>query len=148
MRLALDIDNTITAVPEFFSEITSSNFFDRIIIVTARSDHGDSRSYTEAQLAAWSIRYDALFFLDDSELAESSSKDQPLDWYQQFLIQKVNICRKERIDVIFDDDRVVVQLFREHAPEIQVFQSFPAEHQHELSETEQSRHRRNAVLHA
>ena len=45
-----------------------------------------------------------------------------LDWYQQYLWQKIKICLDRNVEIIFENDPKVVALFKEYAPEINVFQ--------------------------
>lgn len=82
MKIAIDIDDTITEAPEFFSALTQSmrEAGHEIHIVTAR-DETYHKTLTEDQLEDWDIEYDAL----------------------AFTVAKATYCHENDIDYAFDD---------------------------------------------
>jgi len=124
MRIALDIDDTITAIPEFFAALSAciEKSGGRVIIVSSRTDNQEVRIHTVKELAEYGIVYSELYLLPDSEAAKTLYDVQDLNWYQKYLYGKVEICKNEKINVVYDDDPQVLMLFQRHAPEIQVFQ--------------------------
>ena len=64
MHIALDIDQTITHAPAFFSTLTHALADATVTIVTVR----DRTDGAEETLRARNIRYDRLILSDDPEL--------------------------------------------------------------------------------
>ena len=122
MNLAIDIDDTITALPELFSAITKSQAVKKVIIVSSRSNLPEVRKTTRRELADLGIEYDSLYLLDTYEKAPSRCPHDDLDWHQKYLWQKVEICLKENIDIVFEDDLKVLSLFKRFAPHVQLIQ--------------------------
>jgi len=120
--LALDIDDTITTNPVFFATLSSAitDAGGRVIIVTSRTNAPETQLETERQLRKWKITYDALHVLDSAEHAAQACPHADLDWYQKYLWQKVDICLREGVGVVYDDDAKVIALFRRFAPGIHV----------------------------
>ena len=122
MNIAIDIDDTITAVPSLFAAVTRAQEVNRVIIVSSRTNRPEVRKLTEQELAGLGVRYDTLFLLDSYETAQANCPHDDLDWHQKYLWQKVDICLKEHIDIVFEDDAKVLSLFRRFAPSIQLVQ--------------------------
>jgi hypothetical protein len=68
------------------------------------------------------VRCDELHLLDDTPAARERCPHPDLDWYQKYLWQKVEICLREKIDAVFEDDPKVVALFKRYAPQIVILQ--------------------------
>jgi len=122
MNIGIDIDDTITALPEYFKELTNAftQKGHKIHIVTSRTDNDVARESTRKELAELGIVYSALYFLPDSKVAGTVCTHKELDWYQKYLWQKVDYCIKNKITIYFDDDKKVVELFSKYAPKIKV----------------------------
>lgn len=125
IALALDIDDTITARPEFFSFLTHAvrERGGRIFIVSTRHDVKEVRGETEALLASLGIVYDELYLIADMDVAQSICPHEDLDEYQRWVWQKVDYCLRNSVNVYFDDDEIVAQLFRRFAPDVQFFKA-------------------------
>ncbi len=125
IALALDIDDTITARPEFFSLLTHAvkERGGRVFIVSTRHDVKEVRADTDALLSSLGIGYDELHLIADMDEAQSICPHEDLDEYQRWVWQKVDYCLSKRVDVYFDDDEIVAQLFRRFAPDIQMFKA-------------------------
>lgn len=124
MNIALDIDGTITRQPEFFALLSEAVHVSggKVYIVTSRSSTAEVRSHTYAELQSYGIHYDDLILISDAQQDRIPCPHTDLDWYRQYLWQKVSVCRDREVDVVFEDDAKVVELFRTYAPRIQVFQ--------------------------
>ncbi len=123
MNIGLDIDDTITAQPEFFSMLTHSirQLGGKVYVVSTRMNTEDVREITEEMLKSYDVVYDELFLIASIKEAEKICPYDELDSYQKWVWQKVDYCQKKAVSVFFDDDQRVVELFRLFAPEIQVF---------------------------
>jgi uncharacterized HAD superfamily protein len=84
MRIALDIDGTITDHLEFFRFLSTAlrGHGHWIVIITYRS--ASARVRTEQELAQWGIVYDELYFVEAFE-------------------GKAHLCKLMEIDVFFED---------------------------------------------
>ncbi len=90
MRIAIDIDDTITRCPAFFSLVSRSVLAagHEVIILTYRED----REQTESDLDEWGIAYDELVMASSIELDRTG-----------FFEWKPKVCRDRRIDILFED---------------------------------------------
>lgn len=122
--LGLDVDDTITAAPEFFALLTKAvrRAGGRVCIVTSRGNSPEVVEATRAELEGYGIEFDEIDIIPDKEEEFIDCPHDDLDWYQRYLWQKVAICEARNVDVLFEDDPKVVRLFAKYAPEIQVFQ--------------------------
>ena len=122
MNIAIDIDDTITEVPQLFSLITEASLFKKVIIVSSRTNNEETRIITEKELSDTKIKYNKLFLLESFDVASNACPHDELDWYSKYLWQKVDICQKEQIDIVFEDDEKVITLFKKYVPSIKVIQ--------------------------
>jgi len=100
MRIALDIDGTITRHPEFFALISEALVAagHEVVVITFREDE----AMTRADLEAWGIRYERLF-LGHLDAVMEHGVDE---W-------KGTLCAKLGVDLFFEDDPGVLR----HVPE-------------------------------
>lgn len=122
VNLAFDIDDTITAKPELFAGLAGAPGVKKVLIVSSRGNSEESRRLTLVELETYGIRHHGLHLLEDGPEARNRCPHPDLDWYQKYLWQKVEICLRENIDVVFEDDEKVIDLFRRFAPKILVMQ--------------------------
>jgi hypothetical protein len=124
MNVGIDIDDTITAIPELFKELTNSFKAKghKIHIITSRTDEKEARIVTEKELSELGIVYNYLYFLPIYSVAKEACPHTELDWYQKYLWQKTDYCLKNDISIYFDDDIKVITLFNKYAPGIKVLQ--------------------------
>lgn len=90
MRIGLDLDGLLDERPDFFAFLSAALQAGGHFVAVLTYRDPESRARTEAQLAAWAIRYDELHFarsLDD----------------------KGRLCRELRIDLYFDDQDECIQ---------------------------------------
>ena len=122
MNIAFDIDDTITAMPELFAALSTSHGAGKVIIVSSRTNNAEVLRATREELHGYGVRYDRLYLIDDAAVARERCHHAELDWYQKYLWQKVEVCLLEKIDVVFEDDLKVIDLFKRYAPAILVLQ--------------------------
>lgn len=120
LNLAIDIDDTITAIPEFFRILTNNHGFKKVIIVSSRTNNDEARKATEEELSEYGVIYDKLILIDSMEKAAEICPHKELSWYDKYLWQKVNVCLQENVDVVFEDDPKVVDLFSRFAGKVKV----------------------------
>ena len=119
--ISLDIDDTITALPEYFSTLSCHAYTQggKVAIISSRMDAPEIRSETEIELSSYAIRYDDLYlFKAVDDMPECPHEE--LDWQDQYLWQKVAFARSAGVSVHYDDDDRVLDLFRKYVPEIEV----------------------------
>ena len=124
MNIALDIDGTITKIPALFRALSRSVRLEggRVYIVTSRSRTAEVEAETRKELRSYGVEFDELCIIADQKDDYLPCPHDDLDWYQKYLWQKVRVCLDREVDVIFEDDVKVIDLFETHAPRIQVFQ--------------------------
>ena len=124
MNIGIDIDDTITALPEFFKELTGSFRAKghKIHLITSRTDNAEVRKMTQAELQELGIKYDHLYFLPSYSAAKELCPHYELDWFQKYLWQKADYCLKNDISIYFDDDIKVIGIFKKYAHKTEVLQ--------------------------
>jgi hypothetical protein len=123
MNIALDIDGTITKLPEFFAILSRAirQSGGKVFIVTSRANSAGVRDATKEELASYGIAFDELFIIPDAGREQIPCPHGDLDWYQKYLWQKVAVCLERDVAIVFEDDDKVIALFKTYAPDIQVF---------------------------
>jgi len=121
--VALDIDGTITRLPEFFAILSRAVRADggKVHVITSRSNTDQVRRETLRELKSYGLEFDELFVIPDAPGERMPCPHDERDHYQQYLWQKVAACMDNGVDVVFEDDGKVVDLFRRFAPGIAVF---------------------------
>ena len=124
MNIALDIDDTITKSPSFFSLLSRSVRREgcRIYIITSRSNVDSVKEQTRQELLSYGVEFDELHVISNKDTGHVSCPYEELDWYQKYLWQKVSFCLDKAVSIVFEDDQKVIDLFKKYAPNIQVFQ--------------------------
>jgi hypothetical protein len=122
MNISIDIDGTITVVPALFAMLSSAVRASggKVIVVTSRSNAPEVWDKTRRELKEYGIESDELVIIPDGT-DRIPCPHMGLDWYQQYLWQKVAVCVERNVDVVFEDDEKVVDLFKRFAPCITVF---------------------------
>ena len=123
MRAGFDIDGTIFLHPGYFAELSRQIYIGggSVVVISSRMDTEENRLFTERQLREWSIRYEKLFLFKPFEEVEYLCPHSELDWYQQYLWQKVHHAKNENLDVFYDDDDHIINLFMDYASEIKIY---------------------------
>lgn len=117
MKIALDIDDTITKYPQFFSQLSLKH---DVIIVTSRSSTQESIEITEALLEGLNIKFSMIYFCDWSMDVNFDIPDE-LEGPDILLYQKVIACETEQVDALFDDDPTVQALIKKYLPQVSLF---------------------------
>jgi len=117
MKIALDIDDTITKYPQFFSQLSYEH---DVVIVTSRSNTQESIETTKELLEDLNIKFSMIYFCDWNMDAEFGVPDE-LEGSERLLYQKVLACRTEQVDALFDDDPTVQSLIKKHLPQVSLF---------------------------
>ncbi|MEC9357155.1 MAG: HAD family hydrolase [Pseudomonadota bacterium] len=119
-NVGIDIDGTITAAPRLFAEMIGRvrNVGGRVHIVSSRSPQ--ARDDTVAELSSLGIAFDALHLLKPWAERKTPCSLERLDWYEQYLWQKVEYAQENDLSTFFDDDPKVVGLFLAYAPEVRI----------------------------
>jgi len=127
MNVCFDIDGTITAHPEFFRLLSHAvrKSGGEVFIVTSRTRTIETKRATRKELSELGIIYSHLYILRDQIEAERICPFSNFDWYQKFLFQKLVYCKANHVDIYFDDETKVIELFKQFLPEVQVFQVHP-----------------------
>jgi len=122
LKIGLDIDDTITASPVFFSFLSHAvkSAGGSVYVVSTRSNTPEVAEETRKELAQHNILFDDLYLLPDAQAAAKECPFTRFDWYQKYIWQKAAFCQLHKVDVYFDDDHKVIDIFQEAAPEIQV----------------------------
>jgi hypothetical protein len=119
MKIALDIDDTITKHPDFFSELSHKH---DCIIVTSRANSDESMKATRSLLTSLNIKYSSIHYCDWSlSVNDNDDEFNSLEGPEILLFQKIIACRINGVDAIFDDDITVQNLMRKYLPEVAVF---------------------------
>ncbi len=118
MRLALDIDGTITSDPDFFARLVQDVIRDggEVHVVSSRSPEG--RQETLSELSQLGIRFSALHLISTISAAQTLCPHRELDWFQRHLWLKVDYALANGITHFVDDDRKVLALFARFAPSV------------------------------
>lgn len=124
MKIGLDVDDTIMRQPEFFSFLSraAKEKGHEVHIVTTRPRTGGDKQRTLDDLASSDVVYDKIYHLPKQEGEVDDCPHKELDDYHKFVWQKVRYCREQGLDIFFDDDDRLIEVFKKYAPEIQVFQ--------------------------
>ena len=115
MKLYLDIDDTITADPVFFSKISHrvSACAGEVHVVSSRSQ--EAMPQTRAEIDAYGIVYSSIFLLPSLSEAQVLCPHHDLDWYQKHLWLKIHYAIASGITHAVDDDQRVLSLFTRYA---------------------------------
>jgi len=118
MRLALDIDGTITSDPDFFARLVQDVIRDggEVHVVSSRSP--EARRETLSELSQFGIRFSALHLIPTISAAQTLCPHRELDWFQRHLWLKVDYALANGITHFVDDDRKVLALFARFAPSV------------------------------
>lgn len=120
LKVGFDIDGTITEEQDFFakfSKIVKANG-GKVFIVSSRTDNAFVLKETKQELKQLGIHFDEIYLLPDFESAKANCARLELDWYQKYIFQKINFCKEKNIQIFFEDEDKVIDLFRRYAPEI------------------------------
>jgi len=131
MRLALDIDGTITADPDFFVRCSQDvlRAGGEVHVVSTRSP--EARTETLDELRDLGVKFLYLHLIPHISAAQSLCPHTSLDWFQRHLWLKVNYAVSNGLTHFVDDDPKVLDLLRRFAPSIT---AIPFQNRAKLSE--------------
>jgi hypothetical protein len=123
MNVAFDIDGTISRRPDFFAILSRAIRSDggKVFVVTSRSSNAEVERQTRRELRSWGVQLDELVIIPDGDRDRMPCPHAGLDWYRQYLWQKVSVCLDRDVAIVFEDDIKVVELFKVYAPHVHVF---------------------------
>lgn len=119
--ISLDIDDTITAYPEYFSNLSRDIYGQggKVVIISSRLDTPEIRQATELELANYGIQYAAMYlFKSMDDMPECPYQD--LDWQDQYLWQKVQYAVAAGVTRHYDDDERVLNLFKKYGAGVEI----------------------------
>lgn len=125
MILGLDIDNTITASPAFYSGLTDQVYDEggRVVVISSRSNNPEVRALTEKELAEKGIKYEKLYLFRPIDEIRHWCPYPEIGDYNIYLWQKLYHCISEGVDCFHDDEDAVIQLFKAHLPAVNIVDS-------------------------
>jgi hypothetical protein len=123
LTVQIDVDHTANAAPEFFSWLTKALRRDghRVLIVTDRETSRENDAATAAELREMGIEWDELILSPALRDLDSRRFPPGLPVAHRVFVNKLIVAEDHAVDVVFDDDGVVADLFRLHLPEVSVF---------------------------
>lgn len=122
MVVQVDIDNTITAMPEFFAWLTTALRRDRhtVLIVSSRTASPENLRITAEELRAFGVGYDRLLLspaLDDLDPRRLPPGLHPA---HRLFVSKLIAAQDYGTQLLFDDCGITADLFRRHLPDVRV----------------------------
>ena len=116
MRLALDIDGTITADPDFFVRCSQDvlRAGGEVHVVSARSP--EMRAETLDDLRELNVKFSHLHLIPHISVAQGLCPHTSLDWYQRHLWFKVDYALRKGLTHFVDDEPKVLSLLARFAP--------------------------------
>ena len=130
MNIGIDIDGTITARPSYFRRLSRRIRAEggRVHIVSARGPDAIVYEQTQRELFLFGIEYDELYLIPGMG-SEIQDAPEGLDEDEKYLWQKVAYCLAHDIELFYDDNDIVIGLFRRYGGNVDVQQILP--HQRE-----------------
>jgi len=116
MRLALDIDGTITADPDFFVRCSQDvlRAGGEVHVVSTRSP--EARAETLDELRELNVKFSYLHLIPHMSAAQDLCPHTSLDWFQRHLWLKVDYALRKGLTHFVDDDPKVLSLLARFAP--------------------------------
>ncbi len=116
MRLALDIDGTITADPDFFASYAKGvlRTGGEVHVVSTRSP--EARAETLDELRELNVKFSFLHLIPHISAAQDICPHTSLDWFQRHLWLKVDYALRNSLSHFVDDDPKVLGLLARFAP--------------------------------
>ena len=124
MKIAIDVDGVVDAIPKFLSLIT--NLFDKkkieVIILTSRSNTPEVIRETLKEIEFHKIQYDSYFFLPNTETRDPEEFPNDLSWFDKHIWQKAEFCRDNQVDIMFEDDEKTINHILKYSPNTRILQ--------------------------
>lgn len=118
MRLALDIDGTITADPRFFARVALDVIRARGEVHAVSSRSPEARRETFSELSQFGIRFSARHLIPALSTEQTLCPRSQLDGFQRHLWLKVDHVLAHALTHFVDDDPKVLALLTRFAPSV------------------------------
>ena len=114
--IALDIDGTITARPEFFAKFSREARAQghRVVLLTSRSREVVEESLEEVR--GYGVEFDDYYFLPESSERPDGDFPSELNWFEKQIWQKAEYCRDRGVDVFYEDCSKTIALVEKYSP--------------------------------
>jgi len=119
MKIAIDIDGVITRIPEFLA-LTSKALMKEghhITILTSRTNSKESITKSIKEIKDAQVSFNDYYFLPETNTRSKTEFPSELNWFQQYIWQKAEYCKNNKIDIFFEDDPRTVALVLKYAPD-------------------------------
>jgi len=117
--LGIDIDDTITANPLFFSRLTAICRKQGIPVHIVSSRSREGLRETADELRTLAIHYDFLHLTASISEAQKLCPHRELVWFARHQWLKVAYAQQENLSHFVDDDSKVIALFKRYAPQVE-----------------------------
>lgn len=123
MVIQIDIDQTITAAPEFFAWLSQALRRDghRVLIVTSRTTSPEPLRLTAEELRAFGVVYDKLLLSPAVDDLDPRRLPPGLHSAHRIFVFKLIAAQDYGTEILFDDCSITSDLFRRHLPDVRVF---------------------------
>ena len=122
MIVQLDIDGTIDQAPQFYAWLSQSLRRDghTVLIVTSRTTSPANVKITAKELRGYGVVYDKLLL--SPEVADLDPRRLPPDLHpaHRIFASKLMAAEDHGVQILFDDDGVVAELFQRYLPTVTV----------------------------
>lgn len=123
MIVQLDIDDTITAAPEFFAWLSQALRRDghTILVVTSRTASPENMRLTAQEMRAYGVHYDKLLLSPAVDDLDRHRLPFGLHPAHRLFIAKLFAAEDFGTEILFDDCSITSDLFQRYLPEVKVF---------------------------
>lgn len=123
MIVQIDIDDTITAAPDFFTWLTKALRRDghKILIVSSRTTSAENLKLSAEELRAFGVIYDKLLLSPQVDDLDPHRLPPGLHLAHRLYVYKVIAAEDHGTGILFDDCGITAELFQRYLPEVRVF---------------------------
>ena len=121
--IGIDIDGTITLDPNFYSEFSHACRRNGVSVHIVSARPREFLSGTEEELQELGIVYDDLHLLPSMEESITLCPHSEIDVFHRHFWMKVQYATSRGLSHFIDDNERVLDLFREYAPEVHVYEA-------------------------
>lgn len=121
--IGIDIDGTITLAPDFYAEFSHACRRNGVIVHIVSARPREFLSGTEEELQELGIVYDDLHLLPSMEESITLCPHSEIDVFHRHFWMKVQYATSRGLSHFIDDNERVLDLFREYAPEVHVYEA-------------------------
>ena len=121
--IGIDIDGTITLAPDFYAEFSHACRQNGVVVHIVSARPREFLSGTEEELQELGIVYDDLHLLPSMEESITLCPHSEIDVFHRHFWMKVQYATSRGLSHFIDDNERVLDLFREYAPEVHVYEA-------------------------